>query len=120
IARGQAAAEDALATRANRVLFCDTDPLSTTIWSDVFFGKCPQWVAKEAEKRRYDLYLLLDIDVDWVDDGQRYFPNTAERHAFFERCEAELIRRRRPYIRISGSWSERFEQAIKAVQKLLK
>src|SRR5699024_6196481 len=69
IARGQAAAEDALATRANRVLFCDTDPLSTTIWSDVFFGKCPQWVAKEAEKRRYDLYLLLDIDVDWVDDG---------------------------------------------------
>ncbi len=119
IARGQAAAEDALAPRANRVLFCDTDPLTTTIWSDVFFGKCPEWVAKEAERREYDLYLLMDVDVQWVDDGQRYFPDNDERRAFFERCRRALDERGRPYVVIGGDWQERFERAVGAVEERL-
>lgn len=119
IARGQAAAEDALAGRANRVLFCDTDPLLTTIWSDVFFGKCPEWVTLEAARRQYDLYLLLDVDVPWVDDGQRYFPDELKRREFFKRCERELIRRERPFVRISGDWNERFKRAVNAVENLI-
>src|SRR5688572_19641714 len=38
IARGQVATEEALARQADRVLICDTDVLTTTIWSDVLFG----------------------------------------------------------------------------------
>lgn len=117
IARGQAAAEDALAPRANRVFFCDTDPLTTSIWSEVFFEKCPEWVQQEAERRSYDLYLLLDVDVDWVDDAQRYFPQAKKRRAFFERCKRALDARNRPYVRIRGSWSERLERAIAAVEE---
>ena len=119
IARGQAASEDALAPRANRVLFCDTDPLTTTIWSDVFFGKCPPWVEREAEQRTYDLYLLMDVDVPWADDGQRYFPDEDARRAFFERCKSALDERGRPYVVIQGNWEERFERAVAAVERLL-
>lgn len=117
IARGQAAAEDALAPRANRVLFCDTDPLTTTLWSDVLFGKCPDWVQQEAERRTYDLYLLLDTDVDWVDDTQRYFPEPEKRRAFFERCKEALDQRNRPYVHIHGSWAERFKRAVAGVEQ---
>ena len=41
IARGHAASEQALARQAFKVLFCDTDLIITTIWSEVFFQDCP-------------------------------------------------------------------------------
>ena len=117
IARGQVAAEDAIARQADRVLFCDTDPLTTTIWSDVLFGDCPAWVRAEADRRTYDLYLLTDVDVPWVDDAQRYLPD--RRREFFDRCEAELRKRGRRYVTVRGTWDERRTTAVAAVESLL-
>lgn len=119
IARGQIATEEALARHANRVLFVDTNVLLTTIWSQTLFGTCPEWVRRVARERRYDLHLLLDVDVPWVDDGQRYFPMPADRVAFFERCRETLEREQLPYIVIRGSWEQRREQAIHEVRRLL-
>ncbi len=116
IVRGQVASEDALARSAHRLLFCDTDPLTTTIWSDVLFGSCEEWIREEAERRTYDLYLLTDVDVPWVEDVIRYLPE--ERRSFFDRCEHELKSRGRPYVRISGTWDARFQTAVEAVQSL--
>ncbi|HTN77609.1 MAG TPA: AAA family ATPase, partial [Pirellulaceae bacterium] len=117
IARGQAAAEDALARHANKVLFCDTDLLTTTIWSDALFGECPAWIQRAAAARHYDLYFLLDVDVPWVDDAQRYLPHA--RRAFFERCQAALKSQNRNFQVIRGSWEERWAQAVRAVEQLL-
>jgi HTH-type transcriptional repressor of NAD biosynthesis genes len=119
IARGQIASEEALALQARRVLFCDTDPLTTTIWSEVLFGDCPAWIQAEAERRSYDLYLLMDVDVPWVDDSQRYFPDDLRRRDFFERCRRTLEERGRPFVVIRGSWDERFAMACRAVDELL-
>lgn len=117
IARGQLAAEEALARRSNRLLICDTDLLTTTVWSEVLFGDCPAWIREAARKQRYDLTLLLDVDVPWVDDQQRYLPHA--RQEFFARCQAALETARRPYRIIRGAWPERFEQARDFVQQLL-
>lgn len=117
IARGHAASEDALAYRANKLLFTDTDLLATTIWSDVLFGACDPWITQEAAKRHYDLTLLLDVDVPWVEDQVRYLPE--DRRGFFERCEAALKAHDRRYVIIRGSWQERFAQAVTAVDELL-
>lgn len=119
IARGQLATEDALARRANRVLFCDTDLLTTVIWSETLFGACPEWIRNLANQRRYDLYLLLDVDVPWVSDGQRFFSAESERKRFFERCRGELERDQRPFQIIGGTWNNRFEAACDAVAALL-
>lgn len=117
IARGQIASEDALAQHANRVMFCDTDVLTTTIWSDVLFGKCPPWLHDEAARRRYDLTLLLDVDVPWVQDGQRFLPD--QRVEFFNRCEAALTQYGRAYAIVRGNWRERFEQAVALTRDML-
>lgn len=117
IARGQVAAEEALARQARRVLICDTDVLTTTIWSEVLFGTCPPEVAAEAERRTYDLYLLLDIDVPWVQDGQRYLGD--RREEFMKRCVHALESRRRPTVRIRGTWTERMDRALQAVSALI-
>jgi len=117
IARGQPASEDALARQSNRVLICDTDVLTTTVWADLLFGHCPEWIKATADRRRYDLTLLTDVDVPWVDDGQRFFPD--ERRKQFDRFEAELRTHGRRYVRIAGSFPERFRQAVAAIDALL-
>jgi len=117
IARGQVAAEDAMARQANRLLFCDTDPLLTIVWSDFLFGACPAAVHELAATRRYDVTLLADVDAEWVDDGQRFLPH--RRQEFFDRCRTALDRAGRRYAVVSGSWDDRFAQACAAVEPLL-
>jgi NadR type nicotinamide-nucleotide adenylyltransferase len=118
IARGQIALEDALARNANRMLICDTDVVSTTIWSEALFGECDLWIRDQADRRDYDLYLLMDVDVPWVADSVRYLP--AERVSFFDRCEAELRRRGRRYEVIRGSWEDRFTRAVTVIERILR
>ncbi|HOI56241.1 MAG TPA: AAA family ATPase [Phycisphaerae bacterium] len=117
IARGQIAAEEALARQANRILICDTDPLLTTVWSDVLFNGCPDWLHSAAEQRHYDLYLLLDVDVPWVQDGQRYLSHA--RRDFFVRCRDVLTQLNRPFVGIKGNWDERLAAATRAIDDLL-
>jgi NadR type nicotinamide-nucleotide adenylyltransferase len=119
IARGQLACEDALARQANRVLFCDTDLITTTIWHEKLAGPCPNWLTEMAAAHNYDLYLLLDIDVPWVDDGQRFFSSTDQRHAFFRLCEEAMRARKKQYVVVRGNWDERFATAVREVNKLL-
>src|SRR4051812_24372714 len=45
IAKGQIAAEDALAAQArNGMLFVDTDMYVVKVWSEFVFGKCDEWI----------------------------------------------------------------------------
>ena len=73
-------------------------------------------MTQKADQRDYGLYLLLDIDVPFVEDWQR--PDADNRKDFFERFKEELDLRKRNYILISGSYEERFQQAIKAIDAL--
>lgn len=119
IAMGQMASEDFLARSSQQVLFCDTDLISTTIWCKwMYEDKCPEWVRMEAERRQYDLYLLMDIDVPWEDDKVRCLPNN--RKEFFDDCKEALDSRGRKYILISGTYQERFAKAVSAVEDLLR
>lgn len=118
IARGQCASEDAMAREAkNGVLFCDSDLVTSIIWSGRLVGEVPEWLRTEADKRHYDLYLLTHYDVPWVDDVHRYIPK--ESPAFFDRCVLELESRQRHFVQIKGGWDERLELAVKAVQEML-
>jgi HTH-type transcriptional regulator, transcriptional repressor of NAD biosynthesis genes len=116
IARGQIQTEEALARQANRLLVCDTDLLTTCVYSLHYFRECPQDVMRKANQREYDLYLLLDIDVPWVEDWQR--PDPGSREFFFDWFKRELDERDRNYIVVSGSYEERFETAKGAVDTL--
>jgi NadR type nicotinamide-nucleotide adenylyltransferase len=71
IARGQIALEDEYIARSARLLVQDTDLLSTVVYCDHYFGRCPPWIIDAARDRRPDLYLLCEIDLPWVADGIR-------------------------------------------------
>ncbi|THB63654.1 MAG: transcriptional regulator [Desulfovibrio sp.] len=117
IARGQAASEEAMARQANRVLICDTDMLTTTLWSNVLFGDCPQWIQEQARSRHYHLYLVARPDCPYIDDPQRYLPH--QREVFLQKLLTLLEQDNRPYVFIGGDWEERFQQAVSAIDELL-
>ncbi len=113
IARGQVASEAALARSARRTLICDTDPLATRVWSELLFGGVDSELAPAGH---YDLTLLLDVDVPWIEDGVRYLPD--ERRAAFDAFEAALCAAQRKYVVIRGSWAERLERSLAAIEIL--
>lgn len=117
IAKWHIASEKALEKNANRVMFIDTDIIITKIWSNILFKKCPKWIEELSEKPRYSLYLLLDVDVPWVPDVQRYLPN--KREWFFDICKQELDKIWANYVVISWNWDERFKKSVNEIEKLL-
>lgn len=108
---------DAL-TKGNKVLFVDTEAITTKIFGKMYLGEdFDSLVLGEIIFKQYfDLYLLLDVDVPWVDDGTRDFPEGRQAH--FNRLKAELDAKKIQYVVISGSYQERFEKAVKEVDKL--
>ena len=119
IAQAQLSLEAALLGNVNRVLFCDTNLMLTVIWSEVLFGDCPGWIRAAAAYQHYDLTLLLDVDVPWVDDNQRYFPDQEARVAFFERCKKALEAKGDPFVILGGDYDDRFHAACEAVRALI-
>jgi NadR type nicotinamide-nucleotide adenylyltransferase len=71
IATRQAELEETMARRANRVLVCDTDPLTTGVWHAVHLGGRAPQVEAIGANRRYDLTIVTDADIPWVQDGNR-------------------------------------------------
>ena len=114
---GQATWEDEAAATANRVLICDTELHTTCTWSDLIAGARPSWITAAAHTRQYDLVLLLDGDVPWIDDGTRVLgPRRAEHTA---RLRAELAAAGRDFVLVSGDYQQRLAVATAAVEALI-
>ena len=118
IAWGQATWEDSAAGRANRVLICDTDLHTTCTWSDLIAADRPGWLTPAARARRYDLILLLDDDVPWIDDGTRVLERRRREHT--QRLRAELNSAGREFLLLLGSYERRLRDATEAVEALLR
>lgn len=56
---------------ANKVLFCDTDAITTQIYSKHYLDVVPPELFQLENQVTYDHYFLFDIDVAWVPDGLR-------------------------------------------------
>ncbi len=113
---GQIALEDRLLNKAEKVLICDTTILTVKIWCDYLFNSTPQPVLDQLKSRRYDFYLLMDIDLPWEDDPLRDFPNLRE--YFLEVWKNELHTLKANYALISGSNDKRLKNALEVLERL--
>ncbi len=106
---------------APKLVICDTEALTTMLWSDLLYGTCPEEVRRGAEQRakNYALYLLLDVDVPFAPDPQRCFPDSADREKFARIWRGALERRGLPFVVIRGDWAKRERAAIAAVESVL-
>jgi NadR type nicotinamide-nucleotide adenylyltransferase len=118
IAKEQLETENALAGKAKNILFCDSDMVVTKIWSSFKYGKCDPWIRAKVKSHRYDLYLLCNIDLPWVEDPLR--ENPGQREELFGIYLKELQELKANFEIISGTGMERTENAILAVEQALK
>ena len=102
---------------AGAVFFSDTDPLMTAAWQMMMFGERSKEL--DAFTNIGDLYLLLEDDLPWIDDGLRVHGSEEERALFQRLSKEELDRRNVPYVTITGEGELRKRMAIAVVDKLL-
>jgi len=116
IAKRQAEAEDKISLQAGNILICDTSLLVIKIWSEVKYNRCDAWILVEEQRRQYDLFLLCNIDLEWVDDPQREHPD--KREFLYNLYRESLNSRAVPFEVISGNGMSRVKMAIEAIEKL--
>jgi HTH-type transcriptional repressor of NAD biosynthesis genes len=117
---GKAQTERVLAKEriANRFLFCDTDLITTQIYSRQYLGVVPPVLYELEGMVKYDLYFLFDIDVPWVSDGLRDLgERRKEMYAIFKE---ELDKRNIRYITVSGTHAEREATVRMEIERMLR
>lgn len=102
---------------ANRLLFCDTDVITTQIYSRHYLGVVPDILYALERKTTYALYILLDIDVPWIADGLRDLGH--RRDEMLQVFRQELDQRGIPYLTVSGDFERRERVVVDAVDALL-
>ncbi|THU41957.1 ATPase [Niastella caeni] len=120
IAKGQVALEESHIEKAghSRVLFIDTNQYVMKVWCEFVYDKCHPWILDQITKRKYDLYLLCDIDLPWVKDILREYPDLTRRQQLYNIYKNILINQSVPWVEISGNYDERLQKAIQAVNDL--
>lgn len=115
---GQLALERSLLPLAqNNLLICDTMFLTIKVWCDHLFGTTPAVVTDALKTVRYDFYLLMDIDLPWVDDPLRDFPHLREHFMLVWHKELQAIQAN--YVVVSGLGDDRFANALAATADFL-
>lgn len=122
IAKGQVALEESYIQKSANapLLFIDTDQYVMKVWCDFVFGKHHPWIVDQIASRKYDLYLLCNIDLPWVKDELREYPDLESRQELYTIYKKILINQPVPWVTISGNNEERLQTAIRAVNDLLK
>ncbi len=125
IAKGQINLEESavagilLSTPGTRHLFIDTDMYVMKVWSEFVFQKCNNWILNRIAERKYDLYLLCNVDLPWVKDELREYPDLVSREKLYHYYKESMTTQDVPWIDISGNYEERLKKAIVAVDRYL-
>lgn len=122
IAEGQLALEDqttqSVIYNLQSKIFIDTDMYVMKVWCEYVFGKCHQLILDEIVQRKYDLYLLCNIDLPWVADELREYPNEEPRKELYQIYKDIMLNQQTPWIDISGNYEERFQKAVSTIDAI--
>ena len=98
-------------------LFIDTDMYGMKVWCEFVFGNCHRCILDQIVERKYDLYLLCNVDLPWVKDELREYPDPETRRKLYHHYKELLINQPVPWVDISGGYEERLQKAIDAINK---
>ena len=101
------------------LLFIDTDMYVMKVWCEYVFEQCHQFILDEIVARKYDLYLFCNIDLPWVKDELREYPDEAPRKELHHIYKDLLTNQNTPWVEISGDYDQRLADAIEAVERFV-
>ena len=122
IAKGQIDLENSAMLQTKNSLsnkiFIDTDMYVMKVWCEYVFHKCHNWILNQIAERHYDGYLLCNVDLPWVKDELREYPDVETRNKLYHFYKDILVNQSVPWIDISGTYDERIQKAIKFVNQI--
>jgi HTH-type transcriptional repressor of NAD biosynthesis genes len=106
-----------LAKTANKIMFCDTDLITTQIYSKHYLGIVPDVLYDLEKKVKYEKYFFFDIDVPWIADGLRDLGDRRDdmKQIFLN----ELQLRKIDFVMVHGSHEQRDSIIHSEVQKII-
>ena len=114
-------------TNARKVMLVDTDSLITLYYYNLGFkdndplNKTLSDVAQGISVlNNYDLYLFLEPDVEWVQDGTRTYGEQSVREENNLTLKELLKKNGIEYVTIKGNYQERYEQSKEKVLELIR
>jgi NadR type nicotinamide-nucleotide adenylyltransferase len=125
IAQGQVALENLTVNRLSAInhkpstVFLDTDMYVMKVWCEFVFEKCHHWILNRIVERKYDLYLLCNIDLPWVKDELREYPDLKSREQLYHHYKDIMVNQNVPWADISGAYDERLQKAVAAIDTLI-
>lgn len=99
----------------HQLLFIDTDMYVMKVWCEFAFNKCHSWILNQIATRKYDLYLLCNVDLPWIADELREYPDMETRNKLYHFYKDIMVNQSVAWVNISGNYEERLETAIKAI-----
>ncbi len=100
------------------LLFCDTTPLMTCIYSEVVFGGSNPELLKIAQAHDYDLTIFTQNDFPWQEDGLQRDGPVAQTKVHF-RVKARLEELQIPYQSAFGDKELRLQKTQDIVRALI-
>lgn len=111
------------AKQSNRLLFVDTDALTTLFYSRFLLGDsgdsgvCAQMAAAINKMTKWDMVLFLEPDVDFIQDGTRNEAMHAERKKYSDMLLQIFGEHGVPVVRVGGDYLQRFETAKRQISQ---
>jgi HTH-type transcriptional regulator, transcriptional repressor of NAD biosynthesis genes len=117
IASEQARREDLAARTANKIVICDTDAFTTSVWFERYIQRRSPLVEAVSEDRRYDLTFLTDINIPFEQDGFRDGEHI--RHWMHDHFIERLNEVQRPFVLLAGRHEQRLAESVSKVDQIL-
>ena len=115
-----------MSKQANRILFVDTDAITTMFYSYFLLGndkenldKCVVLAKAVNDICAWDLVLFLEPDVDFVQDGTRSEEIESDREKYSNQIKELLNSAGIKYYSITGDYLERFDKSKKLIEEQL-
>lgn len=104
---------------AKPLLFIDTDMYVMKVWCEYVFGKCHTYILDQIAHNKKELFLLCNIDLPWIKDELREYPDLETRKELYHIYKAILINQTVPWVEVKGSYEQRIKGAIDYINALL-
>jgi NadR type nicotinamide-nucleotide adenylyltransferase len=103
---------------SSKIILLDTNMYVLKVWCEFVFEKCHPWILNQIVENSYDLYLLCDVDLPWVKDELREYPDLEIREKLYHHYKDLLVNQSTPWVNISGNYQQRLDNAINAIDSV--
>jgi nicotinamide riboside kinase len=117
--QAQIAQENATLDKTDAVLLCDCVPITTAIYSELYFSDSSLIKAACLHHERYTVSLILQPDLPWQSDGI-FRDGIAMQNRFHNRLSTWLEVNAFPFIAITGQGARRTQMAQDAIMQSIR